>query len=588
MRLLNAIILILFTACSFTIYGQSQKMSKPLHPPVDFPMRLSGNFGELRSDHFHAGIDIKTHGAKGKKIYAIAQGYVSRIKVSANGYGHALYIHHPEQGLTSVYGHLKAFNTKLENYVKKAQYEKESFEIELFPDKERFPVKRGTIVGLSGNSGSSEGPHLHFEIRDMDRQQPLNPLQFELDIPDHIPPKIFNIAVYPLGAHALVDGKKQKQILDVVKQGKNQYRLMGKKIPKVHGRVGFALRAYDFLDGTPNWCGLYTVKLYIDSTLVYHHQMDRFSFYETRYINSLIDYEEKIRNNQSFQKSFREPNNQLDIYQYLRNNGVCQFSEDTLHHVQYRITDTYGNTSDLHFQVESHKQPTRENNPGDSSCVNNPVTTTMPYNQANRFHRSEVRVDFPANTFYDTIAFEYKTYDTAEKTRSFYSNIHQIHNRYTPVHKNYSLSIHTLGLPDMLKNKAFIARLDEEDDTYEYAGGEPVNGFISTKVRSFGKYVVMVDKAPPQMKPFVINNRKISFKVKDKLSGISSYNGYINGQWVLFEYDPKKDLLVYYIDHDRLKKAEKYELELYVSDALNNVATYYDVIQFDPEAAPED
>jgi len=584
MRFLLLILALVFSAYPLAIFGQSVNPDASLHPPVDYPMRLSGNFGELRSNHFHAGIDIKTDGTVGKQIHAIAGGYVSRIKVSANGYGHALYIHHPKQGLTSVYGHLKAFNQEVQPYVREQQYKKETFEIQLFPEENQFKVQKGEVIGFSGNSGSSQGPHLHFEIRDMDRQEPLNPLHFNLDIRDGIPPKIFNLAIYPLGPKASVNNENRKQILDVVSRDKGRYKMMGQEIPRVHGRIGFALRSFDFLDGAPNWCGLYTVKLYVDSMLMYHHQMDRFSFYETRYINSLIDYEEKIRHNLTFQKSFREPNNQLDIYEYLRNNGIYHFEDDTLHNILYRITDAHGNTSELTFQVRSGKQPVRSPNHKDTTTTQDTLTSVpMAFDQANSFHRSDIRLDFPSHAFYDTIFFEYQKQNMADETKPFYSDLHQIHNSYTPVHKEFTLSIHPNGLPEMLKNKTFIARVDEEEETYEYAGGEFINGFISTNVRSFGKYVVMVDRKPPQIKPFIINNQKISFKIEDELSGISSYNGYINGEWVLFEYDPKNDLLVYRINRERLPKASRYELELYVSDALNNVATYYDVIQLNDQ-----
>src|SRR6056297_312669 len=260
MRCLLLIAAFVLSACPCAVFGQNVNPDSSLHPPVDFPMRLSGNFGELRSNHFHSGIDIKTGGTTGKPIHSIADGYVSRIKISANGYGHALYIHHPKQGLTSVYGHLKAFNQPVQHYVRKKQYQKETFELQLFPEKGQFPIQKGDVAGLSGNTGSSEGPHLHFEIRDMDRQEPLNPLHFNMEVPDHIPPNIFNVAFYPLGPKASVNGKDHKQILDVVSQGRNRYKLMGQKIPQVHGRIGFALRSFDFLDGAPNWCGLYTVK----------------------------------------------------------------------------------------------------------------------------------------------------------------------------------------------------------------------------------------------------------------------------------------------------------------------------------------
>jgi len=577
--------ILLFSLSLTGAYGQSAGSGPELHAPVEFPMRLSGNFGELRSGHFHAGIDIKTQGVTGKPIHAIADGHVSRIKVSATGYGHALYIHHPQHGLTSVYAHLKSFAPELDEHVKNKQYKQKNFEIQLFPEKGQFRVKRGEIIGYSGNTGSSQGPHLHFETRDLNRQEPLNPLRFNWNIPDHIPPKIFNVALYPLGPNARVDGQTGKKFLDVAAINKNRFKVLGEAVPKVHGKVGFAIRAFDFLDGAPNWCGLYTLKMYVDSVLMYHHRMDRFSFYETRYINSLIDYEEKVENSHSYQKTFREPNNQLDIYEYLRNNGVCEFRDDSLHTITFRATDAQGNSSELYVKVKGQRQVSASaGNPQSprKKEVNggNPVKV-MPYAKSNSFKRADIRLQFPKNAFYDTVRFEYSKDTIARESGQFYSDLHHIHRRHTPVHKKFSLSIEARELPDMLREKAFIARVDEEENTYEYAGGEPVNGFISTQTRSFGKYAIMVDQKPPTIKPFVINEQKISFKIDDHLSGVDSYNGYINGQWVLFEYDPKNNLLFYRVDTSRLKKSESYNLELYVSDAMNNVATYHETIMMD-------
>jgi len=537
------------------------------------PLLLSGNFGELRSNHFHSGIDIKTQGTKGKKVYAIADGYVSRIRVSANSYGRALYIHHPEKGLTSVYGHLQRFSKKVKQFVKNSQYEQKNFEVQLFPEKDLFPVKKGELIGLSGNSGSSDGPHLHFEIRQLSDQKPMNPLHYQLDVVDNIPPKIFNLAIYPRGKTSSVEGKRQKLFFETVSQDRGTYRLMNQAIPKVSGRIGFGIRAYDFLDGSPNWCGLYTVKLYIDNTLMYHHQMDGFFFYETRYINSHIDYEEKKRNNHTYQKSWLEPHNPLSIYEYLRNDGIHTFTDDTLHEVTYQITDVYGNTSTLAFQVQSQVDP-----PDSLKQQQKTKGRVMPYNESNTFEKSHLKLNFPEKAFYDTIHFEYSRTEAPVNKGSFYSGLHHIHNEYTPVHKRYTLSIKPEGLPDMLRNKAYVALINGEDEPYVYQGGEFVNGFISTEVRKFGKYAVLVDREEPSIKPLVINDQQLSFHISDELSGIKSYNGYINDQWVLFEYDPKNDRLTYHIDTERLKQAKSYELELYVSDPLNNIATYHDTL----------
>ena len=558
---------ILFTGSASS--QMSNMSDRQFHPPLEIPLRLSGNFGELRTNHFHAGIDIKTQGVSGKKIHAIADGYVFRIKVSATGYGRAIYIHHPERGVSSVYGHLRAFSERITDYIRTNQYSKKSFEIQLFPGKDQFQVKKGELIGYSGNSGSSKGPHLHFEIRKMDNQHPINPLHYEFDITDNISPKIFNLAVYPRNQHSLINGKNKKLILDAATSRENHYRVVGAQKLKLHGPVGFGLRTFDFFNGTPNWCGVYTIKLYVDSTLMYKHTMDEFSFYETRYINSLIDYEQKVRNKTTLQKSFVEPHNNLSIYDFLRNDGFFNFNSDATHQVKYEVTDAYGNTSYLEFEVK-----------GTSGTGNNPQTAgnkeeydkVMPYNTENRFEQKEVKLYFPKNAFYDTIYFEYQKQKM--EGDNFYSDLHHIHNKYTPVHKGYTLSLKTSDLPASLREKAFIARLEE--DEFNYAGSERVNGFVSAEVDEFGKFIIMVDNEKPSITPIISNNRKISFKIEDDLSGIKSYNGYIDGKWALFEYDQKNDLLTYEIDKTRLSKAKSHKLELYITDEMDNIATYHD------------
>ncbi len=565
--IITLLLQILFTAPT---YSQISNLTeRQFHSPLDIPLRLSGNFGELRTGHFHAGLDFKTQGVSGKEIYAIADGYVFRIKVSATGYGNAIYIHHPERGITSVYGHLKDFSDQMAAYIKKQQYRKKSFEIQLFPGKNQFQIKKGELIGYSGNSGSSQGPHLHFEVRKMDNQHPINPLQHEFNITDNIAPKIFNLAVYPRNQHSMVNGKNKKLVLDAVTSRRDHYRVMGAQKLKLHGPVGFGIRTYDFFNGTPNWCGVYTIKLYIDSTLMYKHTMDEFSFYETRYINSLIDYEQKVRNSTTIQKSFVQPHNNLSIYEFLRNDGFYNFTTDATHQVHYEVTDVYGNTSYLNFEVRG-MQGTGSNLK--STAQNKEDTRVMPYNTENHFEQKEIKIHFPKNAFYDTVYFEYDRQKV--EGDNFYSDLHQIHNKYTPVHKDYSLSIKTRNLPASLKEKAFIARLEE--DEYKYAGSETVNGFISAEVREFGKYIVMLDNEKPSITPFVSNGRKISFKIKDELSGIKSYNGYIDGEWALFEYDQKNDLLTYEVDKSRLSEAKSHKLELYITDEMNNIATYHD------------
>lgn len=540
--------------------------------PVNFPIYLSGTFGELRSNHFHSGIDIKTDGVTGKKITGIADGYVSRIKVSPSGYGRTLYINHPKKGYTSVYAHLDRFNNKLEKYVTNEQYKNKTFPIQLFPEAEQFTVKKGQLIGYSGNSGSSQGPHLHFEIRKIDNQHPVNPMRFDFQIEDQIAPKVFLAAVYPINKNSRIKGKNEKYIFSVKQKDKiNYYRPENNKIIKVRGKIGFGIKTFDFLNGSHNWCGVNSIKLYIDDKLWYHHKLDEFSFSESRYINSLIDYEEKILRNSSVQKLFLEPNNQLSIYNFIRNNGVVELNDTLVHNVKYIIQDTYKNESILEFSIKN------VNNIKEIPSYSESNTTVFPYNEDNEFKKEGIKLTFPSYAFYDTVHFEYKREEPIKE--NIYSDIHYVHKKTTPVHKYFNLSIKTNDLPPSLSEKAFIAYKNGEDSEYEYTGGEKVNGYITTKARKLGKYCIMTDTVAPVVKAKrpeeIVRNGVIKIQVEDDLSGIKTYNGYIDNEWALFEYDPKNNLILYKIDRNRLKKSEEHELELYVGDNMNNITTFY-------------
>ena len=566
----NSILIILLCLLTQTSQGQNKKENS-FRSPVDFPIKLAGNFGELRPDHFHSGIDIKTYGMRGKKIYAIADGYISRIKITTGGYGKAIYIHHPEAGITSVFGHLKSFSQPIKKYIIENQYNKKQHEIQLFPEPDKFPVKKGDIIAYSGNSGRSGGPHIHFEIRNLSNQHPQNPMLYDFDIEDNIPPKIFNLGVYK---HNSNKPPREKQILDVVAGPENTFRLKRQDTLHLSGSYSFGIRAFDFLNDVSNWCGIYDLKLKIDGSPIYHHRLDEFSFSETRYINSLIDYEASVKNNLSIQESYIQPNNRLSIYQYVKGKGVLDFNKGKTHKLEYIAEDVYGNQSSLTFYVSNKKpNPPKYDTPGDTM----EYKKTMPFDQNNSYSTSFIKVNFPANTFYDTLYFNHKRQPIDNP--HFLSEIHHVHNRYTPVHKHFSLSIKTKNLQNELRKKAFLARIDQEGE-YQYEGGEFLNGFISSSVRNFGKYVVMVDTVAPEIEHIgsfsdMKGKQTLRFHVKDDLSGIDTYNAYIDGEWVLFEYDPKNELLIHHFDTHQLESGETHEIELYVGDKRNNIATFY-------------
>ncbi len=538
-----------------------------LRTPLDIPLRLSGTFGELRTDHFHSGIDIKTNGKEGEKIYTIESGYVSRIKVSPEGFGKALYITHPN-GLVSVYAHLKDFTGNVSKYVKGKQYEYKKFSVNLFPDKAEFPVKKGELIGYSGNTGGSKGPHLHFEIRNAETEKPLNPLQYGFEVKDYIRPKIESLKVYPLNIYSEVDHDCQPRKYKTAGWGE-KYRIKNYDTIYVSGDIYFGILTYDLLNKTNNKNGVYSVEMYLDSALVFSSEMNEFAFAETRYINSLIDYEEFIENKKRYVRTLVDPNNKLTIYKKVKNNGIISFSDTGNHHLTIIVKDFYGNTSKLSAVLKSYRM--------DLSIIPAEVSEGIYFDcmQANSFENGNFILNAPAGSFYNSFRF---IYDELPKTDSINSKIHIIHKETIPVHSWIEIAIKADSVKENYQDKLLIVKINEEDD-HNAEGGKYENGFVKTLIRSFGKYAVMMDTVPPEIEPLNIHDNKnisgdklLKIKVSDNLSGIDKYEACMNEEWILMEYDPKNDMLIYYID-DRIEKGwNNFKLE--VSDERNNKAVY--------------
>ena len=269
-------LLILFT---YTICLSSFSQNHPkdyFRSPLDIPLILSGTFGELRSNHFHAGIDLKTKGQSGLNVYAIADGYVSRIKVSPWGYGKAIYITH-YNGYTSVYAHLMRYTGAIQDYVIDQQYLQKSYDIELFPDSLELKVQKGQIIGLSGNTGSSAAPHLHFEIRNSQNQYPQNGLQFGFDIKDDIPPIIKELKLYRQSKKTQINGNNHDIILET--KGENGLYMLDQNI-EVSGPFSIGLNTYDLLNFASNKNGVFSIDVFVDSSLIYSHKMEEFGFHD--------------------------------------------------------------------------------------------------------------------------------------------------------------------------------------------------------------------------------------------------------------------------------------------------------------------
>ncbi|MBN2484803.1 MAG: M23 family metallopeptidase [Bacteroidales bacterium] len=527
---------------------------------------MSGNFGELRSTHFHAGIDLKTMGETGKNVYAISSGYVSRVKVQTGGYGHSLYITH-FNGFTSVYAHLDSFAPEIENYLRDKQYALKKFEVDLYPDKSQFVVKSGQKIGVSGNTGSSGGPHLHLEIRDKN-QVPLNALKYPFAISDTIEPVFTNLVVYN-SVNRLTFEPAEKTITPVV-GGKGKY-LVPNPV-RVSGNAGFGVEIYDFLNGSQNKCGIYTLDFEIDNMTIFSIKLDKLSFDEAPYIKTFTDYAEKILNNRSIHRMFVEPNNKLSIYTSIFNNGLYSFNDTLEHKARVVATDVHGNLSELTFIIVGNVE--------DCLFIERPDNAFYMYwDRDNTFSEENIVYKVPIGALYADKAM---VFSQGASEFGMLGNIYRLGNEFVPMHKNPELSI-KISDSVFIANpkKLVVVRIDNSGKIIS-EGGRFENHWVTAKVKGFGNYSVMSDTLPPLIKPvayrknsWYANGGQLSFKISDDLSGIKTYNGYIDNMWVLFEYDAKTESLFYRFDEKRLRKTGTLRnLKLVVTDERDNSSTF--------------
>ncbi len=559
-------LIVVFFVFVFTSYAYSQLILDTLGwiSPVDIPITLSGNFAELRSGHFHAGIDIKTQGKEGLKIYAVQKGYIARIKISSGGYGKAIYINHPD-GYTSVYAHLKTFPIQLEKFIRNKHYELESFEIDLSIKPGELPVEQGDIIGLSGNSGSSSGPHLHFEIRDTKLSQPLNGLFLGYDIKDQIAPKLYYLYVYPQTNTSHVTGNSKNHYYSLT-QKNGRYSLRQGDTLLASGKIGLGLKVDDYLDGAANRCGVYQLKLILNEMPYLTMQFDGVSFSETRYINSVMDYAENVAKNRKIYRLFKEPNNQLSVYLAEKNNGIIQIEPGELHAIRIETTDAYLNKSELRFYLKGANELA-------PLIKDNHIEIAVPWQHPFAFDSLGLTLIFPQQALYDSLFMDFSV--TYEDKINHFSPVYQIHNESTPIHKFFALSIKYDSIDSAYTDKLFIAKVN--GTKYVNRGGIAGNGIITTKLREFGNYVVAIDTVAPEIKPLGIlsnsfdltNSKAVSFRITDDLSGVSKCNGYIDNKWVLFDWDAKNDLFFYEFD-EYIPFEGTFELKIEAIDERGN------------------
>ena len=539
---------------------QAQKTIDPNYfsNPLDIPMVLSGSFGELRSNHFHSGLDIKTQQRSGVPIYAPADGYVSRIKVGHYGYGKALYIKHPN-GYSTVYAHLQKFETTIQDFVKKSQYKKERYEIELFPKESSLLVKKGDLIAYTGNSGSSGGPHLHYEIRDA-YSRPMNPMLFGLEIPDTKDPSVTSVLAYPMSDDATVNQSSEPVKLRLIKQKDGSYKT--EKI-SAYGKIGFGIAATDQQNGAYNKNGVYRIKTTYNGKPKIDIKFEKISFDETRYLNRYIDYtyfkEHKIK----IQKLFRQTNNPLSIITQEDDNGFVNVADGFSSNYTIEIKDYQGNLVHITIPVIGKKDDivVKKELPNDLQYIPSESSSTI--------QRGVFTVDFPKNALYQGSYLNIKTSG---------DTLH-LHTDNIPVHKNISISMDISNYNALDKNKLYIARQAYKNTSY-YTTTRREKNILTAKTRILGSYTLFMDTIAPTIKAanftdgkWISNNKTLKIKIEDSHSGISSYRATLNGRFILMEYNYKKDVLTYDFN-DNIITDTKNNLRLIVTDNVGNSTTF--------------
>lgn len=548
----------------FSVTLQAQVPNYPkgyFRSPLNVPMQLVANFGELRTNHWHMGLDIRTQQRENLPVYAAAGGYVARIKIESFGFGRAIYINHPN-GLTTLYAHLNDFSPALEKWVKEQQYNQQSWEVELTPPPSLFPLQKGEFFAYSGNTGGSMGPHVHFEIRETATDKCLNPLLFDFPIADAVPPAVTRLAMYDRNRSVYA---QSPQVIGVRKTGTGQYALSKSNTIKVGtDRISFSLGAVDFFTGSTNPNGIYSARILMDDVLQSEFILDSIGYDETRYMNAHIDYRYEALAGPYLQHLSRMPGDPTGVYTPTPGEGVLQLSDTALHTVRIEVRDAYQNLSTLSFGVQY-----------DASLA--PAITAfgekwLPQN-VNVFEAAGFEVFSTESTLYDTVNVAYNANNAAYASSSTaLSPLHTFLHTSIPSHDSITVRVKiTSPISEEEKERVVIKSVSGSRTVVSKAHLQ--NDWATAKFRQFGSFQAFLDTVPPTINTPLTNLTKATrlvFTPKDNFNEIKSFRAEVDGQWLRFTNDKGK---VWIYKFDEKFPAGEHELKVTVEDEAGNITT---------------
>ena len=556
---MKVILYFLFISISFC-NGQSPYPQNYFTSPLDITLVVSGTFAELRSNHFHSGLDLKTKGTEGLSLRTAAAGYVSRIKISRYGYGKALYITHPN-GYTTVYAHLQKFSPSIEAYVKKQHYKKESFELELFPKMEDLKVFTKDTIGYSGNTGGSGGPHLHFEIRDK-QERPINPMLFGIDIKDTTKPIIYELFGYPFSETSHINGETSRVKIRIIKLPNGQYK--SEQIT-AYGKIGFGIISTDQQDLASNKNGLSFIKTTFNGSKSLEVDFKRFTFNETKHLNRYIDYTYFVETKKRIQKLFIQQNNPLSLLKNHTSQGVVTVKDTTNSIYKVTVSDYKGNQSELSIPIKGLKKelPKRtEPEKNNLQHINASEETIL--------EKDHVSVEIYRNTFYENVAINFEVINDTLK----------LHKPIIPLQKSMVIHFDISQYKGVDKDKLFIGSVSRFGGKLYYVPTKKRGDKLIARTKNLGEYTLGIDDENPKIKAinfknesWISNHRYLKLKISDDISGIKNYRATVNDKWILMEYDANTQTLIHDFN-DEIITDTKSNLKIIVTDNVGNSSTF--------------